>query len=464
MSEFIFFLGRFHVLVLHLPIGMLLLTVTLDFFSRSARYHYLSPALPLCWAATALTAVLTVVLGLMHFSEGGFAGPAASTHRNYGISVAVVSLLVWMLISKIPSWYAKTHVHTNVLLLFLITMTGHYGGNLTHGATYLVEYAPGPIRAMAGLQPRRAAVTDITLADPWFDIVYPMLQARCSTCHNNDKQNGQLNLSTLESLLAGGKSGPVLSKGDADNSELYLRITLPSSHEDFMPAEGKTPLTEAQRNIIRWWINSGMPADTMVADIAVDDEMAALLALELGLGSAAGAQQEQVYLPLSSEMLDQVVNAGWQIRPLSQVSNGLMVSNFAKGKAVTQAMLQALSTARESIVEVNLASTGLTDELLALLADYPVLQTLNLSNNGLSDQGMEIVRSDKSLQVINLYGNPLISDNGLARLAALKELRTVYTWGTGVTEEGIAALMAALPGLTVYGQSSTLLPNSTATE
>ena len=247
MTEFIYFIGRFHVLVLHLPIGMLLLTVVLDFMSHSKRHQYLAQPLPLCWAATALSAVVTVALGMMHFSEGGFDGPSASAHRNYGISVAVGSIAVWFVAAKLPALYQQVRLYSNVLLLGLVTMTGHYGGNLTHGSTYLVEYAPQPIRRMAGLEPRRPAVTDLAMADPWYDIVHPMLQARCSSCHNNDKQSGELNLTTLGSLLAGGKSGSPVKSGDADNSELFLRITLPENHDDFMPAEGKTPLSDSQR-------------------------------------------------------------------------------------------------------------------------------------------------------------------------------------------------------------------------
>ena len=35
MQDFIFFLGRFHVLVLHLPIGIILAAVALDWIARS---------------------------------------------------------------------------------------------------------------------------------------------------------------------------------------------------------------------------------------------------------------------------------------------------------------------------------------------------------------------------------------------------------------------------------------------
>ena len=75
--DFIYFLGRFHVLVLHLPIALVLIAVVAEWLARRERYRSLEPALGLLWAATAVTAIATVVLGYMHFAEGGFTGPSA---------------------------------------------------------------------------------------------------------------------------------------------------------------------------------------------------------------------------------------------------------------------------------------------------------------------------------------------------------------------------------------------------
>lgn len=446
MIDFVYFLGRFHVLILHLPIGILLLTVVLDFMSRSQRHAYLAQALPLCWAATAITAILTVVLGMMHFSEGGFDGPSASAHRNYGISVAVMSLAIWFIAAKLPALYQQVRLFSNFLLLFLITMTGHYGGNLTHGSTFLVEYAPQPIRAMAGLEERRPPVTDLAQADPWHDIVRPMLQARCSTCHNNDKQNGQLNLATMESLLAGSESGAVVVPGNADSSELYLRITLPENHEDFMPAEGKTPLTEQQTAIIRWWIESGLPSDTALVAEELGEDMTELLAMELGLEAPETGVS---YPEVSSDIIEQMVSLGWLVRPLSQESNGLVVSVYSPGQAITRDMLDAVSQASASIIDLDLASGGLHDELLASLSAMPALESLNLSNNGLTDAALQMLAGFPELRVMNLYGNPEITDEGMKSLAAMENLQTLYVWGTAVTPDG----MAALPAVTVHGQA-----------
>jgi len=71
MSDFLLFLGRFHVLALHLPIGMLLMTVMVHWLGKGDRFSPLQQVLPLLWGLTALSAVLTVALGILHFGEGG---------------------------------------------------------------------------------------------------------------------------------------------------------------------------------------------------------------------------------------------------------------------------------------------------------------------------------------------------------------------------------------------------------
>lgn len=453
MNDFIFFLGRFHVLALHLPIGMLLLTVGLDILGRRSRHAALAQVLPMCWAATAITATLTAVLGLLHFSEGGFDGPSASAHRNYGIGVAASSLVVWFLAARQPSLYLRARVFSNSLLLFLVTMTGHYGGNLTHGSAWLLEYAPTPLRTLAGLPVRRAAPTDVAMADPWHDVVSPLLQSRCLTCHNADKRRGQLDLSSLESLLAGGESGAVVTAGNAADSELYRRITLPPEHEDYMPAEGKTALGDVQVQIVGWWINAGLPVDTTIAALAVDGSVAELLAVELGLAAPVLPAAAVSYPPVSRETLDQLMNQGWQIRFLSQQSNGLIVSVYSPGQQVSPAMLEALAAASPSIVELDLSTAGLTDELTAQLGSMSSLQMLDLGNNHLGDEGMAALAGFESLSVLNLHGNTKVTDAGLSQLYRLAKLERIYLWETGTSTAGIAALTAALPRLAVYGQS-----------
>jgi len=283
--DFVYFLGRFHVLVLHLPIGIIVALFALEWVARKEKYRYLEAASPFLWGALALSSVATVVLGYMHFTEGAFTGSSAFLHRNFGTAVAVISVvLAGLRLSNFSASYKPLFFPAAGLLLFLLAITGHYGGNLTHGSTYLVEYAPQPLRALAGLEARRK-ITNLADADPFADVVGPMFQARCGSCHNADKQEADLNLTTFESVMRGGESGRVIVAGNPAGSELLHRITLDPRDDAFMPAEGKTPLTAQQVEIIRWWIQSGAPSGTTLGKLDVPADVRALLSAELGIAS-----------------------------------------------------------------------------------------------------------------------------------------------------------------------------------
>lgn len=453
MSDFLLFLGRFHVVALHLPIGMVLLTAIVHWLSRGTKNNVLQQVLPLLWGCTALSALVTVILGLLHFGEGGFTGPSASAHRFWGISFALGAQVVWFLSVFNVAIYRQWGGWLTLLLLVTVTVTGHHGGNLTHGSTYLVEYAPQPVRNLVGLEERRPVVADILQADPWHDIVSPMLQSRCSNCHNPDKQRGQLDISSLDALLVGGESGAVVLSGNAAGSELYKRITLPESHENFMPAEGKTPLTDDQVAILGWWIDAGLPAETTLASVSVDESTMSLLAVEVGLAPAPVTSVASSYPPVSQALIDQMVASGWLVRQVSQESKGLIVSINAIGQPVSRDMLGLLAEASGSIVELNLASTGMNDDLLAMIPDMPELESLNLSNNGVTDAGLAVVSGFSKLETLNLYGNPAITDAGLEVLAGLESLETVYLWGTAVSPEGVVSYSTRLPDLEILGAS-----------
>lgn len=281
--DFIFFLGRFHVLLLHLPIGIIVVLFALEWLSRKQKYRHLEGASPFLWGAMALSALGTVLLGYMHFAEGSFTGPSGDSHRFFGTVVAVVATGVALLrTSAFASSYQPLFFPASFVLLVLIAITGHYGGNLTHGSTYLVEYAPQPLRSLAGLEPRRT-LTTVGAADPFADVVGPMLKERCAGCHNEDKQESDLILTTFAGVMRGGESGRVIVAGNTDLSELLRRTSLDSDDEEFMPAEGKTPLTTRQVDIIRWWVAAGAPNGGTVGELDVPAEMQEALSAELGV-------------------------------------------------------------------------------------------------------------------------------------------------------------------------------------
>jgi uncharacterized membrane protein len=282
--DFVYFLGRFHVLALHLPIGMLFAAALLEVLARYVpRFAPLRTASSYIWGFAAISAIGTVILGYMHYSEGGFDGPSVVRHMTLGTIVAIVTTVCWLMTLKFEQLWLKAAVPASAVLILLVSATGHYGGNITHGSEYLFEYAPGFIRALHGMEAPRSRVTDLAVADPFYDIVKPILDQRCLSCHNDDRRRGELSMATYESVMLGGEFLPVVVAGDAASSALVQRIRLPQDDDDFMPAEGKTPLTARQTDILEWWVNAGAQANTTIGAMNVPADVQAMLKEELGI-------------------------------------------------------------------------------------------------------------------------------------------------------------------------------------
>ena len=287
--EFIYFLGRFHVAVLHIPLGVIVALFVLEVLARREKYRHLASASAYLWIIGAVSAVVTAVLGYMHFAEGSFDSASGIQHRTFGTVLAVaITIVAALRVSNAAERFAAWFLPASILMLLLATVTGHYGGNLTHGSTYLVEHGPQFLRSMAGLGPRRPPVESLEAADPFLDLVGPMLTQRCSRCHSDDTREADLNLMSHASIMRGGESGPVISRARPQSSEILSRITLPRDDEAFMPAEGNTPLTEAQVRIVEWWVFAGAPVDTVIGalDSQPDAATATLIRGELGLSGS----------------------------------------------------------------------------------------------------------------------------------------------------------------------------------
>ena len=55
--------------------------------------------------------------------------------------------------------------------------------------------------------------------------IKPLLRSRCYSCHGSLKQKAGLRLDTVELMLRGGGSGPVVVKGATDESLLLERVS-----------------------------------------------------------------------------------------------------------------------------------------------------------------------------------------------------------------------------------------------
>lgn len=98
-------------------------------------------------------------------------------------------------------------------------------------------------------------VPSVLLAVDFDREIRPLLQERCTECHGEKKQKGELRLDAKVHAFKGGHDGPAILAGKTDASPLFQRI-ISTDEDERMPPKGD-PLTPAQISLIREWINSG---------------------------------------------------------------------------------------------------------------------------------------------------------------------------------------------------------------
>ena len=83
--------------------------------------------------------------------------------------------------------------------------------------------------------------------------VLPVFQRTCFECHDAKNAKGKFR---LDSRAEAFKKPELIRAGQAVQSELFRRITLPKGHDEVMPNRGE-PLSKSQIEIIRAWIDQG---------------------------------------------------------------------------------------------------------------------------------------------------------------------------------------------------------------
>ena len=386
-SDFFLFIGRFHPLIVHFPIGLLLLAGAMEYLALLPRFRHLQPATGFVLVAGTVSAVVAAVLGYLLSLDGGYNAQSLYWHQVSGITVAVIATLACLVrLTSWPSMAPKTRLRLYrgllPLLLVAVNVTGHLGANLTHGSTHLTEYAPDFLRSVIGLPAKTArggsGVTDVDSAYVYADIIQPMLGRHCLGCHNADKMEGDLILETPEDILFGGLMGSIIKAGSAEKSELFRRITLPPDVEEFMPAQGKAPLDEEQIAIIEWWLDSGADFEMQVADVSPPSRIRAVLQTLLGLGESAVGLPLTDLAPVDVEIVQTLRDHGYVVRTIVSGGPYLDISWIRSGEAISDTQVASLQQAPEHIAWLHLANTGLTDAQLQQIGALENLTHLHL--------------------------------------------------------------------------------------
>ena len=471
-TDLTMFLGRFHPLLVHLPIGFLVIAFLMEAFSRFPKFAQLKHGTSFVLLLGAISAAITAVLGYLLSLGGGYDQETLFWHQWLGIGVAVIATLAYMLknnarLQRYPA-AAKAYLPALALCALVLMGAGHYGGSLTHGSDYLTQYMPPTMRKIAGLPPPPVkvvskSITNVQEALVYNDIIYPILDTRCVSCHNPSKKKGDLRMDGPEQLMKGGKKGKVLVAGDPDQSELIKRLLLPEEDDHHMPPKGKTPLTPEQIALVHWWIETGAPFDKKVAQLKVSPEAKKALA---SLGGGQPGQPAGIFarkVPAADpKTVAQLQQHGFQVMTIAQDNHFLQAKYLSATNPFGAGEMQTLLPLSKQLTWLDLSNTRDLSPGLAGLGKLTNLTRLHLENSTVTDADLAHLKGLNNLEYLNLYGTG-ITDEGLKQLAVLKNLKSLYLWKTRVSPEGIQALQKQLPDLRVdTGVEPETKPETTA--
>jgi uncharacterized membrane protein len=257
------FLGRLHPMIVHFPISMLVVALFMEVLGRKS--DSFRAGIRLLVFIGAISAVVSVVFGLLLSNTGDYGSDTLALHQWVGIGTMVFAGITALA-------YIKQNRFRKALLTFTVigvTVAGHLGAGLTHGDDYLTSVLPGATAAEEVTDAAASGSNAFTLTShkgPLDDAqiqelnlqVRTILAHNCNSCHGEAKIKGKLRLDTKAFAMQGGENGVVIVPGDPEKSELMKRILLPRNHKKAMPAKGKG-LTKEEVTVLSYWIKQGAP-------------------------------------------------------------------------------------------------------------------------------------------------------------------------------------------------------------
>lgn len=412
-ADWLQFLGRFHPLLVHLPVGLILLLPLLEF--AGMRRQSLREAAGFVLQIALATSVLAIIFGFLLAYGSGEIGTTVTRHIRGGI-VLTIELLLCLAVRRSYPAGEQSRAYFVLLIAALITLawTAHQGGSLAHGSDYLTRYMPPTLKRI--LAPSAVSSHPHSF---FARHIYPVLDTKCVGCHGTNKEQGGLRLDSYESLMAGGKDGIVIAPRNPDGSILLKKVTLPPNDPHFMPAEGRTPLTPEEIARIRAWVLHGASPDaTTVPGILIAED------------------QEEApppvgdYSALSAEIRQMQQSQGAKLVPVSaNPSDGLILRTTDVAASFNDAQLAKFQQFAPFIVEAELGRTAITDAGVETLSQFKNLRALHLEGTAISGRTLAKLSSLSQLSYLNLSGTR-VTNEAIASLKSRPNLRHLYLFNT----------------------------------
>jgi len=416
-------LGRMHPLLLHLPIGFVVLLVLFSFLKNEIETKSYEIIRTLLLTLTALSAAIVALMGFFLSREGGYDERLLQFHKFTGIFVSLLAYVVIIFDEKLSS---KTY--PNWALLGIMAVAGHFGAGITHGENYLFE-----------AWQKTDIAPQFSETDPMYKAaIFPILEAKCVACHNDDKTKGQLNMSSIEKIFKGGKNGLIWKVGDALNSHIIQRASLPLEHKEHMPPKGKPQLTNDEIALLTTWINEGADVKKAFKNYLASSETKKIASKLVSTKSTIKETKVYTFSMPSESDLAAVNTPFCSVFPFATGSPALQ-ADFFVSKKFDRKVLENLSKVGEQLVILNLSKMPLKDEDLALIANFPNLEKLILNQTDITGKTLEQLKKCKNLESVAFAGTKISKEN-LQKILDLPKLKEVFVWNTDINEVAVNEL------------------------
>ncbi len=427
-------IGRFHPLIVHLPIGSLLLAAIFQFLygmKKMSSQEGIGVALFVGMASASLACITGYILSADHEPS-----TTMTYHRWLGFITFAVSALVWLAFR----FQKKYTAYLVYFLVLLVAITGHYGGSLTHGDDYLL---PKKITT------QKKAITDINNALVYEDIIAPILADKCYQCHSSQRQKGKLRLDDFAHIQKGGEHGKTLLANQALNSLIVKRMLLPLHDDKHMPPKSKPQPTTDDLTLIQWWINNGAKAAIKTSECIQDDKIKSILANLTTSKKQANVLPEIAAIP-DPQAIKFLNDRSVSLQPLSTNSK-LYLVNFIAHDSINAEDMTALDKIKDHIYILKLGHCHFDPKILGTIASYTNLHALYLENTGITDETCLHLHKLPSLHYLNVIGNKL-TFNGIKSLCGIKTLKDLFVFQNEVSKGEIEELGKEYLGVRIVGE------------
>ena len=414
--------GRSHPILLHFPIVLLLMGLLFFWIPGIDKKPEIREIGEISFLAGCNFAGITVLAGLI-LAQEEYTSEILTWHKWGGLIVFAGCVLLYFF----RSIKANLMRLSSVALAIAIIATGHWGAGLTHGEDFL----------LAPIQSKDIEVIPLAEAEIFGDVVQPILQAKCISCHKEGKIKGELRMDHIEGLQKGGKSGPFILAGDFDNSMLIQRINLPEDDKKHMPPKNKAQLTDEELLILSEWVASGASFEQKLVTLPAKNELYQLASVKF--------EGNKIYSFDTADPDDiKELNTSFRsVQPLFPESAALDVSYFGIS-AFQPESLSDLKRVKDQIVRFSLNKMPLAGVDVKFLKDFQHLEELQLNFTELNADQLKVIFSLTSLEVLAISGNS-IDEKSLEDLTKMTFLKKLFVWQTSLSEKDQEKLQKALP-------------------